>query len=94
MHEAKSSRAKVDACIAGQGAAFFEWPFRAQATNAPHGCGLERHFSSMLWLQGGVARAAPFEHSAVPGQTRAALVEHSAASGQTRSGSKVELSES
>ena len=61
-----------------QGAAFFEWPFRAQETNAPHGCGLERHFSSMLRLQGklerppsGVlrlkARAAPVENSAVPG---------------------------
>ena len=35
-----------------QGAAFFERPFRAQETNAPHGCGLERHFSSMLLLQG------------------------------------------
>ena len=48
--------------------AFFERPFRAQATNAPHGCGLERHFSS-LWggssctrrafCGSGVARAAP-----------------------------------
>ena len=25
--------------------------FRAQETNAPHGCGLERHFSSLLWLR-------------------------------------------
>ena len=31
------------------------------------------------------ARAAPVEHSAVPGQTRAAPVEHSAASEQARS---------
>ena len=29
-----------------QGAALFERPFRTQETNAPHGCGLERHFSS------------------------------------------------
>jgi len=35
-----------------QGAAFFERPFRTQETNAPHGCGLEWHFSSMLLLQG------------------------------------------
>ena len=34
-----------------QGAGFLERPFRAQETNAPHGCGLERHFSSMLRLQ-------------------------------------------
>ncbi len=39
-----------------QGAAFFERPFRAQETNAPHGCGLERHFSSMLRLQGRLER--------------------------------------
>ena len=38
-----------------QGAAFFERPFRAQETNAPHGCGLERNFSSM-WLQGRLER--------------------------------------
>ena len=39
-----------------QDAAFFERPFRAQETNAPHGCGLERHFSSMLRLQGRLER--------------------------------------
>ena len=31
--------------------AFFERPFRTQATNAPRGSGRERHFSSMLWRQ-------------------------------------------
>ena len=35
-----------------QEAALFERPFRAQETNAPHGCRLELHFSSMLRLQG------------------------------------------
>ena len=30
--------------------------FRAQETNAPHGCGLERHFSSLLWLRGRLER--------------------------------------
>ena len=39
-----------------QGAALFERPFRTQETNAPHGCGLERHFSSMLRLQGRLER--------------------------------------
>ena len=39
-----------------QGAALFERPFRAQETKAPHGCGLERHFSSMLQLQGRLGR--------------------------------------
>ena len=33
------------------GPAFFERPFRTQATNAPRGSGGERHFSSMLWRQ-------------------------------------------
>ena len=33
-----------------QESALFERPFRTQATNAPHGCGLELHFSSMLRL--------------------------------------------
>ena len=42
--------------IEEQEAAFFERPFRAQETNAPHGCGLERHFSSMLRLQGKLER--------------------------------------
>ena len=62
-----------------QGAALFERPSRTQETNAPHGCGLERHFSSMLRLLGRLerppssslrlqARAAPVEHSAVPGR--------------------------
>ena len=31
--------------------AFFERPFRTQATNTLRGCGRERHFSSMLWRQ-------------------------------------------
>ena len=48
MHEAKWSRAKV---THEQQTALFERPFRAQETNAPHDCGLERHFSSMLRLQ-------------------------------------------
>ena len=39
-----------------QGAALFERPFRAQETNAPHSCGLEWHFSSMLRLQGRLER--------------------------------------
>ena len=39
-----------------QGAALFERPFRTQETNAPHGCGLERHFSSMLRLLGRLER--------------------------------------
>ena len=39
-----------------QEAALFERPFRAQETNAPHSCGLERHFSSILWLQGRLQR--------------------------------------
>ena len=47
---------KVMLIIKEQEAAFFERPFRAQETNAPHGCGLERHFSSMLRLQGRLER--------------------------------------
>ena len=39
-----------------QEAALFERPFRTQETNAPHGCGLERHFSSLLWLRGRLER--------------------------------------
>ena len=39
-----------------QGAALFERPFRTQETNAPHRCGLERHFSSMLRLLGKLER--------------------------------------
>ena len=39
-----------------QEAALFERPFRTQETNAPHGCGLERHFSSMLRLLGRLER--------------------------------------
>ena len=79
-----------------QRAALLEWLFRAQNTNAPHGCGLERCFSSMLWLQGnssgarrafcgsGVARAAPVEHCTVQGQIRIALAEHSVAPGRAQ----------
>ena len=52
MHEAKWSRAKDDADKDDHEAALFERPFRAQETNAPHGCGLDLHFSSMLRLQG------------------------------------------
>ena len=88
------AKQKLMPIIEEQDAAFLERPFRAQETNAPHGCGLERHFSS-LWggssctrrtfCGSGVARAAPVGHSAVPGQTRAAPIEHSAAPGQTRS---------
>jgi len=64
-----------------QGAALFERPFRAQETNAPHGCGLEWHFSSMLWLQGRLERS-PVGCSAAPGQARAAPVDHSAVWGR------------
>ena len=39
-----------------QGAALFERPFRTQETNAPQGCGLERHFSSTLRLLGRLER--------------------------------------
>jgi len=39
-----------------QESAFFDRPFRTQAKNAPHGCGFERHFSSMLRLQGRLER--------------------------------------
>ena len=63
-----------------QGAAFFERQFRAQETNAPHGCGLERHFSSML--RGRLERPLPVERSAAPGQARAAPIEHSAVPGR------------
>ena len=52
---------KMTPIIDEQEAAFFERPFRAQATNAPHRCGRERLFSSMLRRQ---ARAAPAKHSA------------------------------
>ena len=48
MHEAKWSRAKVDA----DNRRTKDTSFRAQETNAPHGCGLERHFLSLLWLWG------------------------------------------
>ena len=36
--------------------AFFERPFRTQATNAPRGSGRERHCSSMLWRQSRLER--------------------------------------
>jgi len=39
-----------------QESALFERPFRTQTTNAPHGCGLELHFSSMLRLRGRLER--------------------------------------
>ena len=39
-----------------QGAALFERPFRTQETTAPHGCGLERLFSSMPRLLGKLER--------------------------------------
>ena len=36
--------------------AFFERPFRTQATNAPRSSGRERQFSSMLWRQSKLER--------------------------------------
>ena len=72
--------------------AFFERPFRTQATNAPRGSGRERHFSSMLWRQRRLERfpssilhfSGGSKGTAVPEQIRAALVEHSAAPGHAR----------
>ena len=98
MHDAKRSRAKVDADKRRTGGSIF----RAAISSARN----ER--TSRLWARAalfehaaapeqaraapvghpavpGQARAAPVEHSAAPGQTRAAPVEHSAAPGQTRS---------
>ena len=66
MHEAKWSRAKVDADNRRTGGS----TFRAAISSARN----ER--TSRLW-----ARAALFEHAAAPGQARAAPVEHSAPPG-------------
>ena len=66
MHEAKWSRAKVDADKRRTGGR----TFRAAISNARN----ER--TSRLW-----ARATLFEHAAAPGQARAAPVEHSAPPG-------------
>ena len=61
MHVAKWSRATVDAENRRTGDRF-ERALRAQATNTPRGCGLELNFLSF-----GMIRAAPVEHSALPG---------------------------
>ena len=53
-----------------QEATFFERPFRAQETNAPHGCGL----SSILRLRGRLERH-PSNILRLRGQPRAALFE-------------------
>ena len=45
--------------------AFFERPFRTQATNAPRGNGRERHFSSMLWRHH-ESRTAKFNDARTP----------------------------
>ena len=49
---AKLSRARIDADSIRTKAS----SFRAQETNAPHSCGLERHFSSLLRLWGRLGR--------------------------------------
>ena len=97
MHEAKWSRAKIDADNRRTRGS----TFRAAISSA------RNKRTSRLWARAalfehaavpgqarappaehpaapGQARAAPVEHSAAPGQARAAPVEHSAASGQTR----------
>ena len=83
MHEAKRSRAKMDAENRRTGGSIF----RAAISSARNGR------TSRLWARAalfepvvatGQARATLFEHSVALEQARAALFEHSAAPGQAR----------
>ena len=75
-----------------QEATFFERPFRtllaAVVSSGIFGESCDARAGSSCntkaFCGSAVARAAPVEHSAVPGSTRAAPAEHSAASGQAR----------
>ena len=71
MHEARWNRAKDDGDMNEHEPAFLGRPLRTRATNAPHGNGRERHFSSMLWRQRRLPSSILHFHGGSEGTSRA-----------------------